>query len=134
MNQDKEHQKDYFYSEAMLKALNDFVDLLALMPVDKNILRNLVTETNYIPIDIIVNLFDRLVLGQFSVKNFVWIVGKNKICGTVEIEYYHPITGHLLTKTGAAAIEIPHKTMVVGEGKEPVTLTMELGVPALLSL
>ena len=130
----QDNQKNYFYTEPVLKALNDFVELMALMPKDKDILRNPVSETDYIPIDIIVNLFDRLVLGQYSILNFKWTVGKEKICGTVELEYYHPITGNKLTKTGAAAIQIPYKTMVVGQDKPPVTFTMELGLPAVLSL
>ena len=130
----KKGQEGYFYSEDTLQALNDFIGLLAKMPDDKDILRNPVTETDYIPIDVIENLFDRLVLGQYSTQNFKWVIGKNKVCGTIELEYYHPITGYLLRRVGGSAIEIPHKTMVVGEGKEPVTFTMELAVPALLSL
>lgn len=124
---------NYFYTPEVLERLEAFMEYLSQLPDEKEILRNIVTETDYIPIDIIEAKFDRLVLGQYSFKNFKWQIGQHKEVGSIELEFCHPITSNWLTRTGACAIEIENKQVPVGEGKIK-TFSVELSHPACLSL
>lgn len=122
----------YIYDEKTLKSLRAFLSLLAEMPSREDVLFNEITSTEYIPIDVLEDLFDELVFGQFSTTNFIWQVGSQKLCGSIELKFCHPITGNWITKVGAAAIEKPRKVVQIAEGETKV-FDLELGVPALLS-
>lgn len=125
---DNEH---YVYDESKLIALRQFLKLISEDPKRKDILLNEVTETEYIPIDILEDLFDELTFGQFGTQNFTYTVGTSKIVGSVELFYFHPITGNRITKVGAAACEIQRKILPTADG--PKTFDVELALPALLS-
>jgi len=121
----------YIYDKSQLEALRKFLKLLAEEPSRKEVLLNEVTETQYIPIDVLEDIFDELTFGQFGTRNFQYQVGNSKVCGSVELFYTHPITGKELSKIGAAACEIPRKILNTAEG--PKTFDLELAIPALLS-
>lgn len=124
--------EDTCYNDEVYEALKNLMVELEKEPDRKEILMNEVTQTNYIPIDILEGMLDKFTLGQYSIKNFEWRYTATKVAGSVELEYYHPITGNLLTRTGAAAILVDRK--VVATGKDTtVTLDIELAQPALLS-
>lgn len=125
--------KDYHYSEEMIVKLQAFMKQLEELPKRQDVLLNILTNTEYIPIDIIEASFDRLVLGQYSFKNFKYQVGTGKEIGSIELEFYHPITGNLLTRTGAAAVAIENKQFQISEGNVKV-FSFEMCHPALKSM
>lgn len=123
----------YHYSNDVICELRVFMSHLEQLPKREDVLLNVLTNSEYIPIDVIEASFDRLVLGQYSFKNFKWQTSNEKEIGSIELEFYHPITGNLLTRTGAAAISIEQKQMQVSEGNVKV-FSYELCHPALKSI
>jgi len=121
----------YIYDKDKLGALREFLELTSSEPNRKDILLNEVTETQYIPIDVLEDLFDELTFGQFGTRNFQYSVGNSKVLGSIELFYIHPITGIEITKVGAAACEIQRKILNTADG--PKTFDVELALPALLS-
>lgn len=115
------------------KELKEFIATLAQLPEESEVLLNVITQNEYLPIDIIENKFDRFFLGQYSFMNFQYQILSNKILGTIELNYLHPITGFWLTRTGVASIEIERKIVDVGNGNTK-TFSLELSLPAVKSL
>lgn len=126
-------KEDCFYSEETYEALKNLMFELDKEPDRKEVLMNEVTQTSFIPIDILEGMLDKWTMGQYSIKNFEYKYGATKVTGSVELEYYHPITGNLLTRTGAAAVLIEKKVLSTGKDTT-VTLDVELAQPALLSM
>lgn len=126
-------KQDSCYTPEVYEALKNLMVELDKEPDRKEVLMNEVTQTTYIPIDILEGMLDKWTMGQYSIKNFEYKYGVFKVTGSVELEYYHPITGNLLTRTGAAAVLIDKKVLATGKDTT-VTLDVELAQPALLSM
>lgn len=63
-------------------------------------------KASTVVISAIETTLDEMFLGMWSTKNFKTKVIANEVVGELELEVVHPITGHTITRTGAAAIQI----------------------------
>lgn len=58
------------------------------------------------PISYVESLLDELYNGLWSTRNFTTSMIANEIVGQIELEVTHPVTGQIITRTGAGAIQL----------------------------
>lgn len=87
----------------------------------------------YLPVERTELLLTRMYFGQWSTVNYKWTQVFNEIAGSIELELIDPMTGRLIKRTGAAAIQIMQdkdaKVHQFNETKKPNAL--ETGFPKL---
>lgn len=66
-------------------------------------------NSRYIPISFLEMKLDEMFYGLWQTKNFRTQTVANEITGIIELEYFHPIAKHWITRTGAGAVMIQFK-------------------------
>ena len=87
--------------------LQKFSRLLNRQPDDSEVQVNqYANNARYLPISFIEMALDEMFFGQWSVRNFRYHREINELIGSLELEVVHPITGRVITRTGAAAVQV----------------------------
>jgi hypothetical protein len=91
-----------------LKRVNieNFQRLLNQSPAPETIFKTFDKKADDLPVSYVEMKLDELFFGQWSVKNFKTYVVSNEVVGELELEVLHPVTGMVITRTGAGAIVI----------------------------
>lgn len=77
-------------------------------------------------------LLDEYFFGLWETENFKWAVIANEIVGSIDLCFYHPVTGIRMKRTGAASVQI-----MVDKGTNPLEVTnkkpnaLDMGFPKL---
>lgn len=58
------------------------------------------------PISYVESLLDELYNGLWSTRNFTTSMIANEVIGQIELEVTHPVTGQIIVRTGAGAIQL----------------------------
>lgn len=92
--------------EDFRKKLQGLTDLLNRKPNPYEIKKTPDGKANSIPISFIEMSLDEIFFGLWETDNFKWNVVANEIVGSIDLIVTHPITGKVMKRVGAAAIQI----------------------------
>jgi hypothetical protein len=111
-----------------------FLDKLNKLPDADSIDKTPDGNASTILISHIEMLLDEYFFGLWETENFKWAVIANEIVGSIDLCFYHPVTGLRMRRTGAAAIVV-----MVNKGTNPLDVAnkkanaLDMGFPKLKS-
>lgn len=83
-----------------------FVETINRVPDPKSVDKTFDGKAFTILISHIETTLDEFFFGLWDTVDFRWQVIANEVVGSIQLEAIHPVTGHKIKRTGAAAIEI----------------------------
>lgn len=88
------------------KSCQTFIEKLNSSPTPESIDKTPDGKASTILISHIEMLLDEYFFGLWETENFKWAVISNEVVGSIDLCFYHPVTGVRMKRTGAAAIQI----------------------------
>ena len=123
--------------EDFRKKLQNLTDLLNRKPNPSEIKKTPDGKANSIPISFIEMSLDEIFFGLWETDNFKWNTVANEIVGSINLIVTHPITGKVMKRVGAAAIQImvdKAPETLVGSDRNKWALNLENKKPNALDL
>ena len=94
------------YSNEQMDALQRFQARLNTDPAPETLEPTPDRKAYTLPISHVEMTLDELFFGQWSTDNFQWSAIANEVQGSLELKVVHPVSGQIITRTGAASIVI----------------------------
>lgn len=97
---------NYPLSQDTMAALQRFTQRLNQEPPMQSIEATPDRKAQTVVISHIEMTLDELFFGQWSTREFKWNIIANEVQGSLELTCIHPVSGHVITRTGAASVVI----------------------------
>lgn len=97
---------NYPLETSVMEALQKFTQRLNQEPPMESIEPTPDRKAQTVVISHVEMTLDELFFGQWSTMNFTWSAIANEVQGSLELRCIHPVSGQVITRTGAASIVI----------------------------
>lgn len=97
---------NYPLEQSVMDSLQKFTQRLNSEPPMESIEPTPDRKAKTVVISHIEMTLDELFFGQWSTMNFTWNVIANEVQGSIELRCIHPVSGHVISRTGAASVVI----------------------------
>jgi hypothetical protein len=99
-SQEKEAEMQFLNRlQKVMSLLNDNVD-------ETKLKKHPYAPSKYLPISHLEMALDENFFGMWSTKNFRWSIIVNEVVASIDLEVYHPVAKMMITREGAASIQI----------------------------